>query len=91
MCQFYDPPLPEAGAEDDALEVTEKSRANFCDYFKPNADAFTPGEIAAEAAAKQSFGALFGDDTSCGSVAGDSSEDSSAAEDPMRDAESLFK
>ena len=41
---YYDPLVPEACTEDDALEVKEKARANFCDYFKPTGDAYTPGE-----------------------------------------------
>ncbi|MFL2546668.1 MAG: hypothetical protein ACJ0SL_04825 [Candidatus Rariloculaceae bacterium] len=91
MCQYYDPRLPEACAEDDALEVKEKSRANFCDYFKPDADAFVPGEMEADASARQSLGALFGDDRDNDSAPSDKAEDSSSAEDTMSDAESLFK
>ena len=50
MCEYYDPRLPNACAEDDALEVKDKTRANFCDYFKPSSNAYAPAELDAEAA-----------------------------------------
>jgi hypothetical protein len=88
MCEYYAPRLPEACAEDDALEVREKARANFCDYFKPSADVYSPDELDAELAARQDLGALFGDDskTESGEQAG--TKDSTTA---AQDAEALFK
>ncbi len=83
MCQFYDPRLPEACAEDDALEVKEKTRANFCDYFKPSADAYTPVELDAELAARETLGQMFGDSEA---------ETPTGSDDPAAaDAEALFK
>jgi len=60
MCEFYAPGRPDDCAEDDALEVTEKTRANFCDYFKPTANAYAPGEMEAEQAARSRLEELFG-------------------------------
>jgi hypothetical protein len=61
MCVFYDPQVTKQCREDDAEEVNEKERANFCDYFKPRGDAFSGEELAAETQAKEGFAALFGD------------------------------
>jgi len=62
MCQYYDPGVPDACTEDDALQVKDKARANFCDYFKPSNDVYSPVELDAELAARASLGALFGDE-----------------------------
>ena len=86
MCQYYDPGVPDACIEDDALEVTDKARANFCDYFKPSNDAYSPVEFDAEVAARASLGALFGDETAPEASA------SAATEDPIASAaDALFK
>ena len=88
MCQYYAPRLPDACAEDDALEVKEKARANFCDYFKPGDDVYSPGELDAELAARQNLGALFGDDAVTETDTDGGKKDSAAA---AKDAEALFK
>jgi hypothetical protein len=62
MCVFYDPNVAKQCREDDANEVQEKERANFCDYFKPGAGVFTGEELAAETKAKSQFAGLFGDE-----------------------------
>jgi len=61
MCVYYDPNVPTACTEDDALEVIEKARSNFCDYFKPSDSAFCPGEMEAELAARAQLDSLFGE------------------------------
>ena len=82
MCVYCDPRAPEGCTEDDAEEVTNKTRANFCDYFKPNPAAHAPGEFEADLAAREQFDSLFGD--------GDDSYPSD--DDPdLAAAESLFK
>ena len=90
MCQYYDSGVPTSCTEDDALEVTEKERANFCDYFKPSADAYTPGFNEATDKARDELAALFGDTTGADSAetpeTGSSDED-----DAMNRAEDLFK
>ena len=61
MCRFYDPAVTKQCREDDAEEVREKTRANFCDYFKPSADAHDPTFVTADTKAKSELDALFGD------------------------------
>ena len=79
MCVFFDPNVTKQCREDDADEVKEKERANFCDYFKPGSDAFTGQELAAQEKAKGQLAGLFGD----GEAGGDEgpAPDSGAAED----------
>lgn len=79
MCSFYEPGIPKACREDDADEVKEKERPNFCDYFRPNPAAFDAGIAAADAQARNQLGALFGDDDTAVTDNGDTGAD--AAED----------
>jgi len=60
MCTFFDPKVTRQCREDDAEEVKEKERANFCDYFKPRPDAFDPQFTEAEQAARAALDDLFG-------------------------------
>jgi hypothetical protein len=79
MCSFYDPVVAKACREDDADEVKEKERPNFCDYFRPTPDAFDADVAAADAQARGQLDALFrGDDTATGDK---SDTDPDAAED----------
>jgi hypothetical protein len=59
MCVFYD------GArgcnEEQAEDVSDIERANFCDYFKPKPDTFTPPVKNKSTAAKAKLAELFGD------------------------------
>ena len=64
MCVFFDPQVPRQCREDDADDVFEKERLNFCDYFQPSDKAFDPARKAEEDAAKQALADLFGDDSS---------------------------
>src|SRR6185436_3645525 len=40
MCRFFDPHAPKQCSEQDAEEVKEKERPNFCDYFRPTPNAY---------------------------------------------------
>ena len=40
LCEFYDPAVARSCREPVAEEVKDKTRANFCDYFRPRAGAF---------------------------------------------------
>ena len=83
MCEFYDPGVARQCREDDAEDVKEKERANFCDYFKPGTDVFDGQLAAAENEARGELAALFGDD---------SVEDNGDNPDnDLSDAENLFK
>jgi len=83
MCIFYVPGIPKACREDDAEEVKEKEHPNFCDYFRPAADAWDAKSGATAIAAKADLGALFGD-----AVSG--SGDASKPDLLLEDAEDLF-
>lgn len=81
MCRFFDPAVPKQCREDDAEEVLEKERVNFCEWFVPSPDAFDPARANRESQAKARLAALFGD--------GDAVE--AAGDDLVRDAEDLFR
>lgn len=66
MCKFYDPHVVEACTEDNAEEVRNKDRANFCDYFKPTPNAYQSRDSAASQASRAKLDALFSPDTSAG-------------------------
>lgn len=61
MCRFFDPQVARQCREDDAADVSDKHRANFCDYFKPNPQAHDPRFARADRQARDQLSALFGD------------------------------
>lgn len=93
MCVHYDPNVPKACAEDDALEVRDKKSANFCDYFKPSEDAHRPGEYEADLAARDALSALFGDGPSAAAqpTAVPADADDAATPSAIDQAKALFK
>jgi hypothetical protein len=82
MCRFFDPAVTKKCTEDDAEEVKEKARSNFCDYFSPSDKVFDPALTAGEARAKKELGSLFG--------AADG-EDEQGGSDASSDAKDLFR
>ncbi len=82
MCGFFDPNVTKSCREDDAEEVKEKERANFCDYFKPRAGVYDAALGAAEQRARGQLDELFGDAAEQGDVA--------ATDESLQAAESLF-
>jgi hypothetical protein len=84
MCVAYDAGAVRQCTEDDADDVLEKARANFCDYFVPNPDAHVPGQMTAQDRAAAELAALFDEtDDPHASPDGDTSA--------LVDAEALFK
>ena len=81
MCRFFDPAAAKQCREDDAEEVTEKERVNFCEWFKPSADAFDAVRARKETQAKSALAALFGD----------AGEERPGDDDALREAEDLFR
>lgn len=78
LCEFYDTAVAKSCREPVAEEVKDKTRANFCDYFRPRAGAFVP--VGGESTrARSELEALFGGGTSA--AAGDAN---SSAEDAAR-------
>lgn len=61
MCQHFDVTVPGQCREDDAEDVFEKERLNFCDWFAPREDAFDPAMKAEADRSRQTLDALFGD------------------------------
>lgn len=84
MCCYYDPRVTKACREDDAEEVREKDRANFCDYFRPADNAFDARVAAADKEAAANLDALFGAEKS-------DAESGSGGSEQLPDAEDLFR
>ena len=81
MCRYFDPTAVRQCLEDDAEDVVDKERLNFCEWFIPSENAFDPAAKAAADKAKQSLDALFGDTE----TAAESSDSS------LSEAEKLFR
>ncbi len=82
MCVHYDPTVARQCREDDAEEVKEKERPNFCDYFRPSVTAFESSAIDAERKAREELDSLFG---------GGAGERSDGDGDTLTAAEDLFR
>jgi hypothetical protein len=81
MCLYFDPNVPKQCREDDAEEVTEKERVNFCEWFKPCPDAFDPARANKAAKAESALAALFGN----------GAEQQAGDDDQLKQAEDLFR
>ena len=65
MCVDYDPNVSDQCRQDRAEAVSDKTRANFCDYFKLSNTAYRGGDNKSSAA-KADLAALFGGGNSGG-------------------------
>ncbi len=81
MCIDFDKEVPKQCREDDAEEVTEKEKVNFCEWFRPNSEAFDPVRAGQARKAKSDLDALFGDE----------SDSVSETDDLAQKAEDLFR
>jgi len=61
MCVHFDRHVPKQCREDDAEEVLEKERPNFCDWFEAASDTFDSRRAQQAEQAKQALTSLFGD------------------------------
>ncbi|NIA28027.1 MAG: hypothetical protein GWP02_08220 [Desulfobulbaceae bacterium] len=61
MCTLFDGRVPGQCREDDAEEVTEKARLNFCEWFVPSESAFDSKGKSEEDQAISALEALFDD------------------------------
>ncbi len=61
LCIHFDPRVSGQCREDRAETVSDKTRANFCEWFKPRADAFQPAGTDQAAQARAALAALFGE------------------------------
>jgi hypothetical protein len=80
MCVNFSADIPRQCREDDAEEVMDKDKVNFCDWYKPSADAFDPARAGQVVKAQADLAALFGDETA----------ESAAPDAALKDAEDLF-
>ena len=81
MCRHFDAAVPKQCREDDAEEVIEKEKVNFCEWFSPSASAFDPARADQASKATSELAALFGDEPA-----------EKPSEDALtRQAEDLFK
>ncbi len=81
MCINFDRNAVKQCLEDDAEEVIDKEKVNFCEWFKASTDAFDPARAQKETRARSELDSLFGGGTT-------------ASPDPdpaIHDAENLFK
>ena len=62
MCEFFDPHVATQCTEDDAEEVLEKQRPNFCEWYKPGISAFDPQRAAQETRVQDELASLFGEE-----------------------------
>jgi hypothetical protein len=81
MCVHFDVAVARSCREDDAEAVKEKERANFCDYFKPSADAFDPDRAEADSSARAQLGSLFDDASETDESAGGDNAAKNPADD----------
>lgn len=81
MCAYFDKNVAKQCREDDAEEVHEKERANFCEWFAPSSNAFDGERAAADEKSRESLTSLFVDEATESS---DDNNAQSAAEDLFR-------
>jgi hypothetical protein len=85
MCIEYDTSKAKHCREPIAEEVRDKEHANFCDFFKPRADAYRPPDQDELAKSRAGLDALFGAPKAPGAPA------TPAADDPRGRLDELFK
>lgn len=81
MCEFFDPRIARQCREDDAEEVMDKEKPNFCDWFKPAPNRFDDSGASAASRAEQQLASLFGESDAAAQDADDAAE---AADDLFR-------
>lgn len=92
MCESFNPHLRSDCDEPMAEDVREKDRANFCDYFKPKPNAYTPRDNAKADEAKSRLYDLFGMTAEKDKAAGNRNERGAEGTDEARKKlEALFE
>jgi hypothetical protein len=81
MCRHFDASVPRMCREDDAEDVSEKEKVNFCEWFAPSADAFDETRAGEASRARSALDALFGGEP----------EPGTEGDELTRQAEDLFK
>jgi uncharacterized protein YciW len=83
LCEFYSVTVAKHCRETVAEEVKDKERANFCDYFKPQPNAYSTAGQDAASKAKADLAAIFGG-------ANPAASEPSAADKAREELEKLF-
>jgi len=60
LCRDFDPGVAKQCREPTAEEVSDKTRANFCDHFAPRSGAYKAADTAAATQARAALDKLFG-------------------------------
>jgi len=68
QCDFYDTSVANSCREPIAEKVQDKTRSNFCGYFRPGVDAYIAPDTQPAARARSELDALFGLDPGDGSA-----------------------
>ncbi len=63
MCEFYEPSVAKSCREPVAEDVTDKERANFCDYFRGRPGVGSAGGVGEAESARSQLEAMFGVET----------------------------
>ncbi len=63
MCEFYDTSVAKSCREPVAEEVTDKERANFCDYFRGQPGVDSAGGVGEAESARSQLDVMFGVET----------------------------
>jgi hypothetical protein len=66
LCEFYEPSVAKSCREPVAEEVTDKERANFCDYFRGQPSVYSAGGVGEAESARSQLEAMFGVDGKSG-------------------------
>lgn len=69
MCEFYDTSVAKSCREPVAEEVTDKERAQFCDYFRAQPGLHAAGGVSKGDEARVQLEAMFGVDSTAGGTA----------------------
>jgi hypothetical protein len=91
MCVHFAPGRPDDCDEDDAIEVKDKTTANFCDYFEPSADAFDARARSADLQARDELARLFETGGSATKPSTASERTQSSTDPDLEAAHDLFK
>jgi hypothetical protein len=90
MCEFYDTSVAKSCREPVAEEVTDKERANFCDYFRGQPGVRAAGGVSEADAAKAQLEAMFGIEGAPGDGESPMDKKEREAEDARRKLDELF-
>jgi hypothetical protein len=69
MCEFYDTSVAKSCREPVAEEVSDKERAQFCDYFRAQSGLLAAGGVSEAERARTQLEAMFGVESSAGDQA----------------------